>query len=55
MGTPEDLDTGFICKACGRFYADKEIEAGTQSGQVRSYVPNESTFRAWGSKGHLPE
>jgi hypothetical protein len=26
MRLPEDDDTGFVCKACGRFYADKEVE-----------------------------
>jgi hypothetical protein len=26
MKTPEIPDTGFICKACGKFYADMEVE-----------------------------
>ena len=25
MWAPEDHDTGFICKACGRWFADKDV------------------------------
>jgi len=70
MQVPEDDDLGFVCKACGAFYADSDVEwwdtkwsepdaDGERSllqiihkcplcGEVRSYVPNEATFRwAW--------
>jgi len=23
---PADYDTGFVCKTCGRFYADKDVK-----------------------------
>jgi hypothetical protein len=26
MQTPEDYDTGFICKACGKWFADKDTK-----------------------------
>jgi hypothetical protein len=26
MRTPEDYDTGFVCKACGNWFADKDVE-----------------------------
>ena len=26
MRTPEDYDTGFVCKACGQWYADKDVK-----------------------------
>ena len=60
-------DIGFVCKACGRFYADQDVkwwdtkwsEADNEGertlleiihkcplcGEIRTYVPSESTFR----------
>jgi len=65
--TPDGDDSGFICKACRRFYADQEVKRWDTKwitvdgdpeptlaeiihecplcGEVRSYHPNESTFR----------
>jgi hypothetical protein len=65
MGPPPDFETGFVCKACGKFYTDREVKEWDTKwgepdgerwlleiihkcplcGEVRSYVPNESTFR----------
>jgi len=67
MRIAEDYDSGFVRKACGRVYADKDVKQWDTKwtkpdtdgerrlleiihkcplcGEVRCYVPNESTLR----------
>ena len=40
MRTPEDYDTGFVCKACGQWYADKDVKRWIRNGL--SLMPTES-------------